>query len=229
MFLQNEGISKIDVLILLGSYTPKSNSAQELERVFDSINNIKSIFDSLIQVPAKIIFTSTLDVYKNSEDIINEDSPISPLSFYGASKYFLESYVKSWSESNKVIYQILRLGHIYGPGEEAYKKLIPISIKKIINNETPTLYSDGSDLRSFLYVEDCCRLILKSISLEKSEGPINIVSSKSKSIKEIVSILCKFKSDNLQPEILNKPLPIATTAKAAKSKYGWSVGIAIIA
>lgn len=203
-----EGIDKIDIVIHAGAFTPKQNSeANNIEKSSSNIFNTIHLINNLPSLPEKFIFLSTLDVYPSIEGEITEEITPNPNALYGSSKLYCEKVIEKWAIQENVIFQILRLGHIYGPGEGDYQKLIPLSIKKLIGDEIPTIYSDGADLRSFLYVDDCCRLILNSISLLNSAGPINIVSAHSESIKKIIEILCSYKSEKLKPTILNRKIP----------------------
>lgn len=77
-----------------------------------------------------LFFKSTLDVYGKIETIIDESSFIT-LTMYGWSKLYCEKLLENWSKRNNIILQILRIGHIYGKGEKAYKKVIPVTIQKL--------------------------------------------------------------------------------------------------
>lgn len=187
----NNGIDKIDILIHIGAYTPKTKSDSNLidENVSNIVNTVH-LLNNLPSIPKKVIFISTLDVYKITKDKINEKSEVLPETFYGKCKLFCENYMQEWCIQKSVTLQILRLGHIYGIGEDLYEKFIPLTIKKIRSNETPALYTTGEEKRSFIHVKDCVRLIFNSINLNDSEI-INIVSKNSYSINEILQFILK--------------------------------------
>ncbi|MFL0251665.1 NAD-dependent epimerase/dehydratase family protein [Clostridium neuense] len=182
-------IKSIDVVIHIGGYIPKISSEGNVISLCNS--NITSTFDlieSLPNLPSKFIFISTTDIYENSE-VIDENSKIKPISLYASSKLYCEEMLKAWAEEKNVCLQILRLGHVYGIGEYKYKKIIPIIINKIIKNEVIQLYSNGMQKRAYINVKDCCRLILNSLKLEKFVEPINIVSSTSISMIDLIELL----------------------------------------
>ena len=135
--------------------------------------------------------------------VISEDSITAPSTLYGLSKLFTEKLLAEWATKNEVIFQILRIGHIYGEGEDAYQKIIPLSIKQILNNEAPVIYSDGQEKRTFLYIEDCCRMILKSLELEEYKGPINIVGSFPITIINLIKLIIETSEKNLTPIVQN--------------------------
>ena len=74
---------------------------------------------------------------------------------------------------HKVENMNLRIGHVYGPGEEEYKKVIPITIKKILDNKPLQLWGDGSDLRSFIFIDDVVNSIVKSLFSPINDSGIN--------------------------------------------------------
>lgn len=193
----NQGITDVDVLIMLGAFIPKSNS--DADNISKSISNINSTVNLIenIPKPKKIIYISTIDVYNFSGDILSEETSTVPQTLYGFSKLMSEKIVSKFSVDNNIVFQILRLGHIYGKGEEQYQKLIPNTIRNVLNGNNVRIYNQGNALVSFIHVIDCVKCIFQSINLDAHVGPINIVSSQSHTVKEVVE-----KIINLYP--LNK-------------------------
>jgi nucleoside-diphosphate-sugar epimerase len=117
-----KGINNIEILIHIGAFTPKTNSqANDIEKSYSNVKNTVYLLDNIPNVPNKIIFTSTIDVYKNTNIIIDENSETNPISLYGWSKLLCEKIIEQYGYQNNSIVQILRIGHIYGNGEEEYK------------------------------------------------------------------------------------------------------------
>ncbi|MBE6506811.1 MAG: NAD(P)-dependent oxidoreductase [Methanocorpusculum parvum] len=204
----NAGISKIDVVLHMGAFTPKSGSeANDIIRTAENITNTIHLLNNLPSIPKKIINISTLDVY-GTESIITEETIPNPVSLYGFSKLYCEQVVQQHALQNGIECHTLRLGHIYGPGEEDYQKLIPVTVRKILRNEEPVIFTDGLELRSFIYITDCCRAIWKSFNLNEDVGPINIVSNTPASVKTIVETLISISGKCLDVQILNKNMPV---------------------
>ncbi len=103
-----------------------------------------------------------------------------------------------------MVSQILRIGHVYGPGEEAYSKLIPSIIKKVLKNDSVTIYGDGSDLRSFIYINDVVEAILASLNLDETIGPVNIASDRSLTIKEVINKIIRIDNSEIKIEKKNR-------------------------
>jgi nucleoside-diphosphate-sugar epimerase len=192
--LQDEGVDEVDVVFHLGAFTPKTSRAgDKVDEVYESnLLGTRALLEALPNVPKKVILASTLDVYAPLPDgqVLTESSRLSPSTLYGASKLFCEHLVEAFARQHKCGYAILRYGHIYGPGEEAYSKLIPVSIQRLLRKESPVVYGDGSALRDFLFVEDAVEATIRAaaVGVERIE-PVNIVSGNSMPILEIVKTL----------------------------------------
>jgi len=192
----DHGIDNIDVVFHLGAFTPKeaSDVDREEEVYRDNLVGTRALLESLPKIPEKIVFASTIDIYARplENTILHEDSKLGPAGLYGASKLFLEQLIKSYAKQYSCAYAILRCGHIFGPGEETYFKLIPQLIRDLLDNRPPTLYGDGSTKRDLLYVADAVEAFIRAAILDhKKLGPINVVRGKSESIRDIAEMLIK--------------------------------------
>lgn len=194
----------IETVIHLGAFTPKSGKeANAVSRCNENIFFTDSLLHVLPNSVKKILFISTLDVYKPTTNCINEESDVHPASLYGESKLYCEKMITAWCEQQNITLQILRLGHIYGRGEEKYKKIIPEFIRTISNDCSPEITTNGNEKRSFLHINDCARAIVNALQLQKNHGPINLVSERSYTIKEIAEILIRVSGKQLGYKVLN--------------------------
>jgi UDP-glucose 4-epimerase len=191
---RRHGIEAVDVLVHLGGFIPKSpGSGMSADaNVRSNIVGTQRLLESLPNAPAKIVFASSVDVYARTDERITETSRVDPASLYGASKLFVEKYIELYAAANAIDATILRLGHIYGPGERAYEKLIPNAIRALLSGRAPAVTGDGSTLRDYLYVTDAAEAIVRAAERAgDSLGPINVVSGRSVSVRDIVLELAK--------------------------------------
>lgn len=194
-----------DVLVHLGAWTPKSAAdAQNVDGAFDNIQFTKLLLASLYHVK-RVVFISTLDVYAPNTSVITESSPIDPISLYGWSKLYCEQMVKAWSQQQDIACCILRLGHIYGVGEGEYQKLIPVLIKKAVNNETISIFSSGNEIRSFLNIDDCAGVIQQAMT-GRMEGVYNVVSNNPIQVKEVAEMIKRLASSDSFIDIQGQPV-----------------------
>ena len=182
---------KNDIVFHLAAFTPKTgSSANDVRRTYeDNLVYTRWLMQQLAdKQPDKFIFASTLDVYAPTQLVIDESSHLGPTNLYGSSKLFCEEIVKDYCSMWNIPLSTLRYGNIYGPGEEAYRKLIPETIRTLLSNESPIIFGDGSTGRDFVFIKDVVEATLRASNLTKSEV-LNIVSGQSKSIKEYVEII----------------------------------------
>ncbi|MDB5197688.1 MAG: NAD-dependent epimerase/dehydratase [Flaviaesturariibacter sp.] len=205
----DKGISEVDIVFHLGAFAPKEvNNANNIEAANSNITSLTHLLENLPNVPSRFIFASTVDVYKQSETALTEDNITEPWSLYGWSKLYGEKVLEAWASQRDTVIQVMRIGHIYGRGEEKYNKIIPLSIRKLLHNEKIVIFSNGAELRSLLHVTDCARAIIAAAELSKYEGPINVASSQAISIKEIATTISSIMKAKDMVEIQGKPIEV---------------------
>lgn len=200
------GVDQIDFVVHLGGFIPKrqseANNFEEIHR--SNIEGTQKLLNSLPDKLCKMVFASTVDVYGGTEDglVTNEKTPVRPVSLYGASKFFGETQIDQFCRQKGIQHAILRYGHIFGPGEEVYRKLIPETIRKVLTGTPPTIFGEGSVLRDFLYVDDVVEATLRALTSVNQDSPlINITRGASVSIRSIVEGIIKICGFDFSPII----------------------------
>jgi len=116
------------------------------------------------------IFLSTSEIYAESEDN-NEDckitiNPSNSRNCYILSKLFGETMLSLTSK--KINHKIIRLCLCYGPGfKNSDKRVLSEFIMKGVDKKEISLMDDGSDIRSYIYIDDCIEGILNILSKGK--------------------------------------------------------------
>jgi len=196
-FIENE-YENIETIIHAGAFIPKKGSeANNMELCNSNIINTEQLLKANLPDLKRIIYLSTIDVYGN-DAVISENTLEKPVSLYGYSKLYSEKMIENWGkEFNKTI-QILRIGHVYGPGEEAFQKIIPVTINKIIAGKPIQLWGGVDELRSFIYIKDVVQTILNATYLNENIGVVNIVGNQSISINKLINkikLICKSEAE----------------------------------
>ena len=177
-------------LIHAGAFIPKeARQANDIAACSSNIEYKKNLLSHKFKSLTRILNVSTSDVYAPTADKLSEKSCIRPISLYGSSKLYCEEMVKSFSEKRNTSYINLRIGHVYGPGEEKYRKVLPTAIENILNDKPVELWGDGSDLRSFIFIEDVVDSIMNALIVLKNNIDINVTSGKAVSILELLNTL----------------------------------------
>lgn len=183
-------VKEADVLIHVGAFIPKRGA--DANQVVGCNSNI-AFTEKLLALPwhnlKKVIFLSTVDVYKDNDSPISEVTPTVPSSLYGLSKFYCERMVTLYADERGIASQVLRIGHVYGPGEEKYAKVLPRAIQNIIAGKDVELWGEGKELRSFIYIDDVVKATLKAIDLQEDPGVINVVGGKAIAIRDLLEKL----------------------------------------
>ena len=129
---------------------------------------------------------------------------------YGWSKLYCENLIQTFARQQGLEYVILRLGHVYGEGEEKYRKVMPVMIESAINGNDITIYGDGEELRTFIYIDDVAKAIVNSIRLTTSKI-INIVGNEAVSINALAKMILRIadadvKVNHIDSDTMNRYL-----------------------
>lgn len=189
------GVTHIDTVIHLGHYVDKLVDDKVEYGSIQSITNTIHLINNLPNTPETFIYSSSCAVYgENRSDVLSETSIAMPDSIYATSKLMIEMVLKKWAEDNGVNLNILRLGHIYGPNDNRNYS-IPIWLQAVFNHKPIQLYANPQMKRNCLYIDDCCKFLLKAIYVHQGNRVFNIVSNYTASMLEIAEI-CKKVSKN---------------------------------
>lgn len=155
----------------------------------------------------KLIHFSSSEAYGSAQYVpMNEKHPLAPETPYAASKASGDLIVESYFRTFKLENAILRPFNNYGPRQNAGKfaGIIPIVIKKILNNEDITINGDGEQTRDFVFVKDTAKAAIEFAKMNEVLGKtINIATGREISMNYLVnSILKEF---NFKGKILHGP------------------------
>lgn len=206
-FLLKNGLEGIETIIHAGAFIPKAGSeANNWRACNDNIINTGQLYFQELPKLQKVIFLSTVDVYGYTADIVSESTAVIPATLYGDSKLYCEKMTLAFAENKNITAQILRIGHTYGPGEEAYQKVIPNTFKRLLNNLPAQIWGSGEELRAFIYIDDVILAIINSLSYDRFLGPINIVSKNAISIRSLVEKINDFSDSRNSIEYKNSKI-----------------------
>ena len=129
---------------------------------------------------ARFLLASTSEVYGDplvnpqSESYWGNVNPISPRGVYDEAKRFAESLTMAYHRAHNVDTRIVRIFNTYGPRMDLEDgRALPNLLKQALLGQPLTVYGDGSQTRSFCYVDDLVDGILKLLQ-SKEHFPVNI-------------------------------------------------------
>ncbi|MDA9021356.1 NAD-dependent epimerase/dehydratase family protein [Gammaproteobacteria bacterium] len=188
-FIEDKEID--EVIHLASNLIPASTEEEFIEEKNNLLEASKELilFLSLKKIRL-IFFSSGGQIYENSQERHHEAEILSPQSFYGQSKIFIENEILKANDLNNFPYLILRPSNIYGtrPKEKDAQGIISIFIHSITNNSDLVIFGDGAKIRDYIYINDVLDAVLKIITNESICGVFNLTSGEEYSILEILSI-----------------------------------------
>jgi dTDP-glucose 4,6-dehydratase len=142
---------------------------------------------------ARFIMASTSEVYGDPlehpqvESYWGNVNPIGPRSVYDESKRFAESLTFAYHRLYDMNVGVVRIFNTYGPGlRPGDGRVVSNFLVQAMNGKPLTIYGDGSQTRSFCYVDDEVRGILALLESDHT-GPVNIGNPDEFTVKELAS------------------------------------------
>jgi nucleoside-diphosphate-sugar epimerase len=161
---------------------------------------------------ARFVLASTSEVYGDpavhpqTEDYWGNVNPVGPRSVYDEAKRFAEALTRAFRETHGVNAGILRIFNTYGPRMSARDgRIVTNFITQALNGDPLTIYGDGSQTRSFCYVDDLIRGIVSMIDCAES-GPVNLGNPEEFTVADFAQLILRVTGSDSPVEHL--PLPV---------------------
>jgi len=161
---------------------------------------------------ARILVASTSEVYGDplvhpqTEDYWGNVNPVGPRGVYDEAKRFQEAITMAYHTYHQVETRIIRIFNTYGPRMRLNDgRALPAFIGQALRGEDLTVFGDGSQTRSFCYVDDLVDGIYKLLMSDYSQ-PVNIGNPDEISLLDFAEEILKLTGAN--QKIVFKPLPV---------------------
>lgn len=145
----------------------------EVLRDIDGIKNILEL--SKEHKVKKAVFASSSEVYGNPHTLPEkEDGHLNPQTPYGAVKLIGEHFFQSYQRMYGLRTCVLRFFNVFGPRQDssAYGFVTGIFINQALACEPLTVFGDGSQTRSFIFVEDNVNASISALLSKKTDGEV---------------------------------------------------------
>jgi dTDP-glucose 4,6-dehydratase len=180
---------------------------------------------------ARYLLASTSEVYGDpevhpqTEDYWGHVNPIGPRGVYDEAKRFAEAMTMAYQRSHGVEARIVRIFNTYGPRMRPHDgRVVSNFLVQALAGKPITVYGDGSQTRSFCYVEDEVRGILGLLDSDHV-GPMNIGNPNEFTVLELAELVLELTGSS--SEIVYEPLPVDDPTQRkpdislARSVLGW--------
>jgi dTDP-glucose 4,6-dehydratase len=180
---------------------------------------------------ARILVASTSEVYGDplvhpqTEEYWGNVNPVGPRGVYDEAKRYMESITMAYHSFHNVQTRIVRIFNTYGPRMRLNDgRALPAFIGQALRGEDLTVFGDGSQTRSFCYVDDLIEGIYRLL-MSDYHLPVNIGNPNEISLKEIAEEILMLTGNKVK--ISYKPLPVDDPKQRrpditkAKTLLGW--------
>ncbi|MBK8100086.1 MAG: SDR family oxidoreductase [Planctomycetes bacterium] len=161
---------------------------------------------------ARLLLASTSEVYGDPlvhpqrEDYWGNVNPVGPRGVYDEAKRFAEAITMAYQRTHGVQTRIVRIFNTYGPRMRLNDgRVLPAFMSQALRGEPMSVFGDGSQTRSFCYVDDLVEGILRLLRSDEKE-PVNIGNPAEMTILQFGDAIKKATGANV-PFVFH-PLPV---------------------
>jgi CDP-glucose 4,6-dehydratase len=179
----------------------------------------------------QVIVASSVNAYGTQDRLpYVEDMPLRPVHPYDVSKASADLIATSYAVSYGLPVSVTRCGNTFGPGDLHWERLIPGTIRSLVQGERPVIRSDGSMVRDYLYVADAVRAYLRLAEALADDPSLrgqafNFSLEQPCSVLEVVERLQAAAGTALEPDVrsaaANEIPAEMLSASRARSILGW--------
>jgi len=207
VYLEVEGIFN-----LACPASPKKYQSDPVQTLKTSVHGAINLLGLAKRTKAKILQASTSEIYGDPkvspqpETYWGNVNPIGIRSCYDEGKRAAETLFSDYHRQYNLDIRIARIFNTYGPKmSEDDGRVVSNFIVQALKNQEITIYGDGSQTRSFCYVDDLIEGLLSLFFSNKYLGPINLGNPKPISMKELAGEIIGLTKSKSQ--IIYLPLP----------------------
>ncbi len=161
---------------------------------------------------ARFLLASTSEVYGDPEEHPQKETywgnvnPIGPRGVYDEAKRYAEALTMAYHNQQGVDTAIVRIFNTYGPRMRPNDgRAIPTFVRQALANQPLTVFGDGSQTRSFCYVDDLIRGVHK-LAVGDEHLPVNLGNPSEFTVKELAETVIRLTGSS--SEIVYEALPV---------------------
>ena len=213
--------------------SPISYMAHPFETMLVNTEGTWNMCELAIKHKAKLLFASTSETYGDpqvspqTEDYRGNVSTTGPRAVYDESKRFGETIVSAFIRHKNLDARITRIFNTYGPRMNINEGRAVVNfIKQAIKNDPITIYGDGSQTRSFCYVDDEIDGLILAMEKGKSGEIFNIGNDDERTILDFAKLIKKLTNSKSSIDFSQElpeddPIQRKPDITKAKRKLGW--------
>jgi ADP-L-glycero-D-manno-heptose 6-epimerase len=201
------GDERFEAIFHLASITDTTLHDQFVQ-VHDNVESFRRLLTFARLTKPRIIYSSSAATYGPATEASVESNGAAPANVYAFSKVIMDNIARgAAAESPDWMIVGLRYFNVYGP-REAHKG-VPASMvyhlaQQIKAGKRPRIFKHGEQKRDFVYVKDAVEGTIRALDA-KTSGIYNLGTGQARSFNELIDVLNKCLSTNLQPDYFDNP------------------------
>jgi CDP-glucose 4,6-dehydratase len=229
----------VDTIMHLGAQTivgaalqsPASAFASNVEGTWNVLETAR-LHSSLV---SSIVVASSDKAYGTAVQLpYTEDMPLQGRGPYDVSKSCADLLAKSYAETYGMPVLIARCGNIYGGGDLNWSRIVPGTIRSLLQGDQPVLRSDGTFRRDYLHVDDVvdAYMLLSNVGREGRHAgeAFNFSNEAPLTVREIYDLVCEATVGSLvEPRVLGQAEHEIRdqwlSAAKAHTQLGWAARV----
>ncbi len=194
-------------IVNVGNRSPLTTFKANIEGTWNLLESAR-VLNTYTNDIKCICIASSDKAYGTSKKLpYTEDMPLKGEHPYDVSKSCTDLITQSYASTYQLPTCIARMGNIYGPGDLNFNRIVPGTIKSLIEGKRPLIRSDGKPIREYFFVEDAVDAYLvmaETIEKKKFYGDaFNFSSGEKICVLDMVRRITSQYGSNLEPEIMN--------------------------
>lgn len=190
------------------------------------------------QKGAGVLQASTSEVYGDpkehpqKEEYVGHVNQLSTRACYDESKRCAETMCVDYYRTYGIPVRVVRIFNAYGPRMRAQdSRVIPSFVRRALSGEDLIIYGDGTQTRSFQYVDDLVEGFIQMMEIENFVGPVNIGNPKEITIRNLAEQICEL-TETSSSVVREDPRPADPARRKpdislAKEKLDWEPSISL--
>ena len=205
---------EVNTVFHLGAQTIVGTAARSPLSTFDAnIRGTWTLLEACRAFPRlvdRIVVASSDKAYGAHDRLpYTEDTPLKGEFPYDASKACAELITRSYFTTYKLPVAVTRCGNLFGGGDLNFNRLIPGTIRSVLEGERPVIRSNGQFIRDYFYVRDAVRAYLRLAEGLTEPGVVgeafNFGTEMPASVLDVVGTILRIMGrSDLEPVILNE-------------------------
>lgn len=229
---------KFDLVLNFASpASPKKYLAMPLETLRVGSLGTQNAVDLAKRDDARLIMASTSEVYGDptvspqSETYFGNVNPLGVRSCYDEAKRFSEALLMAHQRNSRLDVGIVRIFNTYGPRLDPDDgRVVSTMISQALGGQDLTVHGDGTQTRSFCYVDDLVRGVV-AMGDSNEIGPINIGNNQEISVLELAKVVLKLANSKSKivftSSMDDDPQQRCPDLGLATSKLAWSPQVSL--